>query len=57
MTGHGGEGLHQGNWGPKEMEPKRLTTANNNDRVREEGTVLATEAIGWVLALILPGYI
>lgn len=57
MTGHGGEGLHQGNWGPKEMEPKRLTTANNNDRVREEGTVLATEAIGSVLALILPGYI
>ena len=39
------------------MEPKRLTTAKTNDWVREEGTVPATEAIGWVLALILPGYI
>lgn len=39
------------------METKRLTTANTNKRIREEDTVLATEAIGWVLALILPGYI
>lgn len=52
-----GGGLHQRNWEPKEMEPKRLTTAKTNDRVREEGTVLATEEIGWMLALILPGYI
>lgn len=50
-------GLHQGNWGPKEMEPQRLTTASTNERIREEDTVLATEAVGWVLALILPGYI
>lgn len=39
------------------MESKRLTTANTNDQIREEDTVPATEAIGWVLALILPGYI
>lgn len=39
------------------MEPKRLTAANTNDQIREEDTVPATEAIGWVLALILPGYI
>ena len=52
-----GGGLHQRNWEPKEMEPKCLTTAKTNDRVREEGTVLATEEIGWMLALILPGYI
>lgn len=39
------------------MEPQRLTTANTNERIREEDTVLATEAVGWVLALILPGYI
>lgn len=39
------------------METKRLTTTNTNERIREEDTVLATEAIGWVLAVILPGYI
>lgn len=39
------------------MEPKRLTAANTNDQIREEDTVPATEAIGRVLALILPGYI